>query len=249
MVKSFNRENRTKARPVWSQTWLLELRILSRWLILPVALGLIAGLLDVGYATFLGREEIAVTADLKISLYYGEILLPLATGWVCANVALGDVARELLTVSQTPFWQFCLHRAVLVLCAMALLWTAAFSSVFLALQLRDPEPLAVRYLLGGLASLLFFGACGFAAAILFANALAGSAFTTMLWCGALLALRSRRMIMLLHPFLTVADAQHPQWTTNRLLMVTLALLLVSWGCWHLRDMSRLQVPLVGEEDL
>ncbi len=119
-----------KVRLVWTQTWLLELRILSRWLILPVALGLICGLLDMGYDIFLGLEEIAVTADLRTSLFYGEILLPLATGWVCTNVALGDVARELLAVSKTPFWQFCLHRAVLVFLAMALVWTLAFSSSF-----------------------------------------------------------------------------------------------------------------------
>ena len=220
-----------------SWTWRLEVRVLLPWLVIPVTVGLLCGLLDLGLSFYVGHLGVADQEDLRKSLVYGEMLLPLIVGWAGTRVVLGDQARDLVAVTVTPPWQLYLRRLFLILLAVGLVWTLAFGAVTLVLQVGSQTLLARRIWIGGLVAAFFFGSCGYAASLALHNALIGAGVTTVLWGSALMSIQAAPDLALFHPFLTYAEALHPTWIVNRLLLCSTAVLLLGWGSWHLRHLA------------
>ena len=220
-----------------SQIWLLEVQVLFLWLAILVAVGLLCGLLDLGLSVYVGYLGVADQEDLRKSLVYGEMLLPLVVGWAATWVVLGDRVRDLVAVTVTPLWQLYLRRLFLILLAVGLVWSLAFGAVTLALHVEGQTLLAGRIWIGGLVTAFFFGSCGYAASLALRNALTGAGVTTVLWGSALMSIQAAPALALFHPFLTYAEALHPAWIVNRLLLCGTALLLLGWGSWYLRHLA------------
>ncbi len=221
---------------LWDRTWTwrLEVRVLLPWLVIPVAVGFLCGLLDLGLSFYVGHLGVADPEDLRKSLVYGEMLLPLIAGWAGTRAVLGDRARDLVAVTVTPPWRLYLRRLFLILLAVGLIWTLAFGAVALVLRVGDQALLARRIWTGGLVAAFFFGSCGYAASLALRDALTGAVVTAVLWSSALMTIQAASALAPLHPFLTYAETLHPAWIVNRLLLCGTALLLLGWGSWYLQ---------------
>ncbi len=178
----------------------------------------------------IGLEGVGDRDSLLKSLYWGEMLLPLAAGWTGVGVVLQDVAREVLQTTSAPYWRICLGRIVLVMSAIATIWTAFFLAVATALHVAGEGLLVLQVILGGVVSILFFGASGFGLAVLTGDYLRGAVLVTLIWSAALLAVRAGEDFALLHPFLTWVNVSHPLWPANRLLLFLVACLFLILGC-------------------
>ncbi len=209
----------------------LHLRVTWGWTRAPILLAVICGIGDLGLSLNIGLEGVGDRDSLLKSLYWGEMLLPLAAGWTGVGVVLQDVAKEVLQIAPVPYWRICLGRIVLALSAIATIWTTLFLGVAAVLHVAGEGLLVLQVILGGVVSILFFGASGFGLAVLTSDYLRGVVLVTLLWSAALLAVRFGDAFALLQPFLTWIDASHPLWLANRVLLFLAACLFLSLGSW------------------
>lgn len=233
----------------WSEYLPLEIRVLWRWVKIPFWLGAIFAVGDLGLSLSSGLARVADDADLVKSLYYGEMLLPLATGWASARLVLHDEAREILLITPAPYWLVSLRRLLLLMAIISATWIGAFLLAAAILRVPEAGQLILRILLGGLAAIFFFGSIGFATAVLLRSYLWGTVLTTLLWCAALALIRSATSLALLHPFLTWVDAFHPFWPANRIVVSCAAGIFLALGCWRLHDGSVLRTSIESNENL
>ncbi len=222
---------------LWNDTLRLEGRVMWHWARFPLVLALLCGLADLGLSASNSLAGVGDFSDLEKSLFWGEMLLPMMAGWTGAQLVLPDAAREILQNLATPYWRIALRRLGLILAVLGAIWTAIFSLVAALLQVAEAGPLVLRILLGGWSTLLFFGSCGFSAAILLRDPLWGGLLTTLLWCGALALLQFGPTLALIYPFLTWVDAFHPLWGLNRLILVIVASLCLATACVCLRSLT------------
>lgn len=203
-----------------------ELRLLGKVGLATPALVLLLFGGMAGLMAYLGVNEAQVARVLIAAL---ELGLPLAAGVVAATIASDDPAIDLQLSLKTRYRRTLVRRLVVLAlwtALIAFLWTSALHLSGLW-ELWVPEALLVSQLVW-LSPLLWFVAAGAALALLLGSRSTSGAFLGGLWAfenlmrGLFLTKEWLRPEFL---FATTYAAGAPFWLTNRLALISTALLM------------------------
>jgi hypothetical protein len=167
----------------------------------------------------------------------------LLAGMLASSLIIGDPLLEVMMatytgLSRVVIWRSLLTFSVLLCCSVAYLAWSLSNGIFYA---RQQGPLF--FLLVWLAPVLVTGMLGLFGSLVPRNTALGMVIAAMPLMGALLGQQYLNPIQATHPFIlpyTYWGAQDaPDWWTNRLTLLGIALVFTVWNWWLLRREERL----------
>ncbi len=229
----------------WREALLLaryHLRLLNWWLVLLMALGF----LGAGFLTWLPLHAGGAEALSQASALCQFVLEPgagLLAGMLASSLIANDPLLEVTMathagIARVMLWRFLLTFFLLLCCSAAFLAWSLANGVSYA---RQQSPLYL--LLVWLAPVLVMGMLGLFGALLTRNSALGLVIATVPLAGSLLLYAKLVSIPETHPFFlsyTFSGGQDaPDWWTNRLTLLGIAVALTVWNGWLLRREERL----------
>lgn len=229
----------------WREAILLTcylLRLLGWWLLLLVALGFLGAGFLVWLPLHAGGAQARGQA-MALSLFVLEPGAGLLAGMLASSLVVNDPLLEVTMATRTGISRLVLWRALLaflqLLCGSAayLAWTLANGVTYA----RQQSPLSL--LLVWLAPVLVTGMLGMFGSLLTRNAALGLAIAVVPLAGSLFLYQKLVSIPATHPFLLSYTSSGGQdaadWWTNRLTLLSIAVVLGVCNWWLLRHEEHL----------
>jgi hypothetical protein len=237
--------SRAQRQRAWREAILLahyHLRLLNWWLLLLVALGFLSSGFLIWLPVHAGGAE-AQEQAMALSQFVLEPGAGLLAGMLASSLIANDPLLEVTMVTRAGISSMILWRALLtfllLLCCSAafLAWTQANGITYA----RQQSPLSL--LLVWLAPVLVMGMLGLLGSLLTRNSALGLVIAAVPLAGSLFLYQKLVSIPATHPFLlsyTSSGGQDaPDWWTNRLTLLSIAVALAVWNWWLLRREERL----------
>lgn len=218
-----------------------HLRLLNWWLFLLMGLGFLGagGLLWLQVRT---GDPHALSDAAQVSQFVMESGAGLLAGLLAGSLIIGDPLLEVLMATRTGLHRLALWRALLTL-----FFLMACSAAYLAWSLENRisyarQQSALFLLLVWLAPVLIMGMLGLFGSLCTRNAVLGTVIGAIPLVGALLLHEKLLPIQATHPLFipyTLWGHDAPDWWTNRLTLLAIALVLAGWNWWLLGREERL----------
>jgi hypothetical protein len=226
-----------------STLWIFyHLRLLNWWLFLLMLLSFLGagGLVWLQLHTG-GSQGLSRTSEL--SRFVMEPGVGLLAGILTSSLLVGDPLLEVMMATRSGMygvltWRYLLTFFILLLCSTAYLAWSLGNGISYA---RQQSPLFL--LLVWLAPVLVMSMLGLFGSLATRNTALGMVIATIPLAGSLLLSEKLLSIQATHPFFlsyTYAGGQDaPDWWTNRLALLGVALVVAIWNWWLLRREERL----------
>lgn len=219
-----------------------HLRLLNWWLFLLVALGFLGAGGLIWLQLHAGGPQGVSHAD-ELSRFVMEPGAGLLAGMLASSLIIGDPLLEVIIATRTGvrgvvIWRALLTFLFLLCCSAAYLVWSQHLGISYA---RQQSPLFL--LLLWLAPVLVTSMLGLFGSLAARNAALGMVIAAIPLAGSLLLFEKLLSFQAAHPFLisyTYSGRQDaPDWWTNRLTLLGVALALAAWNWWWLRREERL----------
>lgn len=222
-----------------------HLRLLNWWLFLLTSLGF----LSAGGLVWLqlhGGGSHSLSHAAELSRFVMEPGAGLLAGMLASSLVVGDPLLEVIMATRAGMhgiviWRALLTFFMLLCCSAAYLVWSQFLGISYA---RQQSPLFL--LLVWLAPVLVMSMLGLFGSLATRNAALGMAIAAIPLAGSLLLFEKLLPLQATHLFFlsyTYSGRQDaPDWWTNRLTLLGIALALAAWNWWWLRREERLLSP-------